>query len=80
MYCLLPRGHVLVYPIPSLQGDLAPGKRLANFVWYHNYAAGADFDDLMTGRDGERRSTSMPPVMASTHARNRAVAVWRSSA
>jgi 2,6-dihydroxypyridine 3-monooxygenase len=63
-YCLLPAGHVLVYPIPSLDGDLEPGRRLANLVWYHNYAEGAELDDLMTGRDGTRHGLSLPPGTA----------------
>ena len=60
-YCLLPAGHVLVYPIPGLDGALTPGQRLANLVWYHNYAAGEKLDDLMTDRDGVRRDLSLPP-------------------
>ena len=57
---LLPCGHVLVYPIPSLDGDLEPGKRLANLIWHHNYAAGNELDDLMTDREGVRRELSLP--------------------
>ncbi len=60
-YELLPAGHVLVYPIPSLQGDLCPGRRLANLVWYHNYDEGEALDDLMTDRTGRLRSVSVPP-------------------
>lgn len=62
-----PNSHILVYPIPSLAGDLEPGRRLQNFVWYRNYAPGADLDDLMTGRDGVRRETSLPPGAAPEH-------------
>ena len=60
-YCLLPSGHVLVYPIPSLDGDLEPGRRLANLVWYHNYDEGDALDDLMTDRSGRRQALSLPP-------------------
>ena len=60
-YCVLPDGHVLVYPIPSLEGDLEPGRRLANLVCYHNYAEGDEIDDLMTDRSGERHALSLPP-------------------
>ena len=60
-YCLLPSGHVLVYPIPSLDGALEPGRRLANLVWYHNYAEGDALDDLMTDRFGRRQALSLPP-------------------
>ena len=67
-YCLMPSGHVLVYPIPSLAGDLEPGRRLANYVWYHNYAEGAELDGLMTDRDGVLREVSVPPgALADRH-------------
>ena len=60
-YNLLPAGHVLVYPIPNLDGDLEPGRRLANLVWYHNYEEGGALDDLMTDRFGRRQALSLPP-------------------
>ena len=60
-YSLLPAGHVLVYPIPSLDGALEPGRRLANLVWYHNYEEGDALDGLMTDRFGRRQSLSLPP-------------------
>ena len=62
-YCLLPSGHVLVYPIPSLDGALEPGRRLANLVWYHNYEEGGALDGLMTDRFGQRQTLSLPPGM-----------------
>ena len=64
---LLPSGHVLVYPIPSLDGDLEPGRRLANLVWYHNYEAGAGSPatrrsaSACTGRDGNRADAGLHP-------------------
>ena len=60
-YSLLPSGHVLVYPIPNLDGALEPGRRLANLVWYHNYGEGDALDDLMTDRHGQRHGLSLPP-------------------
>ena len=60
-YSLLPAGHVLVYPIPNLDGALEPGRRLANLVWYHNYEEGEALDDLMTDRHGQRQELSLPP-------------------
>ena len=60
-YALLPSGHVLVYPIPDLDGALEPGRRLANLVWYHNYEEGDALDDLMTDRSGGRQALSLPP-------------------
>ncbi len=60
-YCLLPAGHVLVYPIPGLDGAREPGRRLANLVWYHNYEEGGALDGLMTDRLGQRQALSLPP-------------------
>ncbi len=51
-YQVLPGSHILVYPIPGLDGAVTPGERLVNFVWYVNVAAGEPLEELMTGRDG----------------------------
>jgi 2,6-dihydroxypyridine 3-monooxygenase len=56
--------HILAYPIPGLDGSVAAGERLINFVWYRNYLAGSDLDDLMTDRDGLRHDISLPPGTA----------------
>jgi 2,6-dihydroxypyridine 3-monooxygenase len=63
-YQVLPGSHILVYPIPGLDGAVTPGERLVNFVWYVNVAAGQPLEDLMTGRDGVRRAVSLPPGAA----------------
>jgi 2,6-dihydroxypyridine 3-monooxygenase len=63
-YSLYANSHVLVYPIPGLDGSVVVGERLINFVWYRNYQAGADLNDLMTGDDGVRREVSLPPGVA----------------
>jgi 2,6-dihydroxypyridine 3-monooxygenase len=63
-YQVLPGSHILVYPIPGLDGALTPGERLVNFVWYVNVAAGGPLEALMTGRDGVRRAVSLPPGAA----------------
>ena len=60
-YHLTEEGHILIYPIPGLQGELAPGHRVQGFVWYHNYAEGDELDDLLTDRTGQRRESSVPP-------------------
>ena len=60
-YQLLPNSHILVYPIPSRAGDLRPGRRLANFVWYRNVAAGTELDELLTDGKGRRQAASVPP-------------------
>ncbi len=71
--------HILVYPIPGLDGSTATGHRLVNFVWYRNYRDGGDLGDLMTDRAGRRRDISLPPgaVRADHEAEARAVAAAR---
>ena len=60
-YYVFANSHVLVYPIPGLDGSVAVGERLVNFVWYRNYRAGGDLDDLLTSADGVHRPLSVPP-------------------
>lgn len=60
-YYVYANSHILLYPIPGLDGSVEPGERLINFVWYRNYHAAGDFEDLMTDRDGEHRELSLPP-------------------
>ena len=66
-YCVLPDGHVLAYPIPGPEGEIDPGRRLANLVWYHNYAEGPELDTLLTGGDGTRHELSVPPGRVGAH-------------
>jgi 2,6-dihydroxypyridine 3-monooxygenase len=66
-YYVYANSHILVYPIPGLDGSVEPGERLINFVWYRNYLAGADFDDLMIDNTGVRRQMSLPPGSVSAH-------------
>lgn len=63
-YQLIPDSHILVHPIPSVEGDLEVGRRLQNFVWYRNVAPGDDLADLLRGRDGRQHTTSLPPGAA----------------
>lgn len=60
-YYVRPHTHVLVYPIPGLDGQVEPGQRLANVVWYRNVQAGGALEELLTDRDGRRRDSSLPP-------------------
>jgi 2,6-dihydroxypyridine 3-monooxygenase len=76
IYQVLDHSHILVYPIPALDGSLLPGDRLINVVWYVNVPAGPQLDELMTGRDGIRREVSLPPGAAT----DRAVAGMRRTA
>jgi 2,6-dihydroxypyridine 3-monooxygenase len=63
-YFVMPSSHILAYPIPSIEGENEPGRRYTNWVWYRNVPAGAELDDLMTGRDGTRREVSLAPGAA----------------
>jgi 2,6-dihydroxypyridine 3-monooxygenase len=58
-YTVLADGHVLAYPIPGHAEE--PGQRLINWLWYRNVGEGAELDDLLTGRDGARFGSSLPP-------------------
>jgi 2,6-dihydroxypyridine 3-monooxygenase len=60
-YYVYANSHILVYPIPGIDGSVRPGDRLINFVWYRNYLPGSDLDDLMTDSDGTVHEISLPP-------------------
>jgi 2,6-dihydroxypyridine 3-monooxygenase len=60
-YQKFPHSHILVYPIPRKEGSVERGRRLMNFVWYRNVGAGEELRELLTGRDGEVRTSSLPP-------------------
>ena len=62
-YQLLPGSHILVYPIPGLDGAVEEGRRLINMVWYRNVAED-DLSALLTDRAGQHRSVSLPPGAA----------------
>jgi 2,6-dihydroxypyridine 3-monooxygenase len=78
-YYVHANSHMLVYPIPGQDDSVARGGRLINWVWYRNYQAGGELDDLLTDRSGQRRETSLPPGAASERhvAELRAVAAAR---
>jgi 2,6-dihydroxypyridine 3-monooxygenase len=60
-YYVMPRSHLLVYPIPATDRSLDSEVRLFNWLWYRNVAAGSQLDDLMTDNDGLRREVSLYP-------------------
>lgn len=66
IYQILDHSHILAYLIPGPDDSTAPGRRVLNFVWYRN-VSGAEFDDLMTDRHGERRPATMPPGLMQDH-------------
>ena len=66
-YHVFANSHILVYPIPSLDGSIGAGERLLNFVWYRNYLPAGDLEDLMTSCDGQLRDVSVPPGLVASH-------------
>jgi 2,6-dihydroxypyridine 3-monooxygenase len=66
-YHVLANSHILVYPIPGLDGSVVPGERLINFVWYRNYLEGEELDELLSDCDGQRRQLSVPPGKVADH-------------
>jgi 2,6-dihydroxypyridine 3-monooxygenase len=60
-YAVVPNSHILVYPIPGVDGRVDRGHRLWNFVWYRNVPQGTALDGLMTGCDGTRHAVSLRP-------------------
>ena len=60
-YCVIPNSHLLTYPIPSAEGRPRAGAAAMNWVWYRNVAAGDELAQLLTDRNGVRRSVSVPP-------------------
>lgn len=66
-YFVYANSHILVYPIPGLDGEVEEGKRLINYVWYRNYSYGGDLEDLLTDNTGQQREISLPPGSVSPH-------------
>jgi 2,6-dihydroxypyridine 3-monooxygenase len=62
-YCVIPHSHLLAYPIPGLADG--GGALVINWLWYRNVAAGDELEELLTDRDGARRSVSVPPGLVS---------------
>ena len=54
-------GHMLLeYLVPGERGEVEPGQRRWNWVWYRKVAE-ADLGALLTDRDGRRHPFSLPP-------------------
>jgi 2,6-dihydroxypyridine 3-monooxygenase len=58
-YGLLRDSHIIAYPIPLVDDDLQVRGTQVNFQWYWNIPSGAELDEMMTGRDGFRRLSSL---------------------
>lgn len=63
-YYVYANSHILVYPIPGLDGSVVRGERLINFVWYRNYLDNGDLADLLTDSSGVQHEISLPPGVA----------------
>jgi FAD binding domain-containing protein/uncharacterized protein DUF3500 len=59
-YHVFANSHVLVYPIPGLDGALEPGRRLINFVWVPRLP-GRRRPGRPHDSEGVRHEVSMPP-------------------
>ena len=57
---VMPNSHIVMYPIPGVDGALEDGSLLFNYVWYRNVAEGEELDELLTASDGRARD-SVPP-------------------
>jgi 2,6-dihydroxypyridine 3-monooxygenase len=55
-YRILPRGHLLTYPIPGPNGSV-----FLNWLWYQNIAPGERLTDLLTDRNGLTAELTVPP-------------------
>lgn len=54
--------QILAYAIPGHNGNLEPGRRLLNWVWYTNYKEESpEHIELMTDKDGKRHHITLPP-------------------
>lgn len=60
-YTVADHTHALTYVIPGMDGELDPGRRLLNFVWYRNVAAGAELQELTMDARGFESPVSVPP-------------------
>ena len=58
-YHVLPAGHFITYPIPGPESSAGSGRR-RNWLWYWNVRPRAELEDLLTGDDGTRFTTSVP--------------------
>jgi len=56
-----PNTQILAYTIPNAEGTLETGKRLINWVWYHNIEdSSPEYDELMTDVDGNKHRFTLP--------------------
>ncbi|KAF2266738.1 FAD/NAD(P)-binding domain-containing protein [Lojkania enalia] len=53
--------YILAYLIPALNGEITPGKRLLDWVWYDLCDKNShEFNEIMTDSSGRRRNVTVP--------------------
>ncbi|MEF8778864.1 MAG: FAD-dependent monooxygenase [Natronomonas sp.] len=65
-----PDFQFLSYPVPGPNGEVTPGDRRANWVWYENTPE-SELEDLLTDIDGRKRQYSLPPGKMRPEVRDR---------
>ncbi|MFC4948790.1 FAD-dependent monooxygenase [Pseudonocardia sp. GCM10023141] len=60
-YSVGDRTHCVLYTIPGMDGELAQGRRLLNYVWYRNVAAGPPLQELTTDVRGVECPVTVAP-------------------
>jgi 2,6-dihydroxypyridine 3-monooxygenase len=60
-YALTDDSHMNLYLIPGAHGELTPGHRRLNYVWYRNQPAGPDLDEVLTDKRGLPCPVSINP-------------------
>jgi 2-polyprenyl-6-methoxyphenol hydroxylase-like FAD-dependent oxidoreductase len=60
-FCLPPGEHMLGYPIAGADGDVRPGHRRFNTVWYRPAKAETELKRLMTDETGRYHPLGIPP-------------------
>jgi 2-polyprenyl-6-methoxyphenol hydroxylase-like FAD-dependent oxidoreductase len=75
-FCLPPGEQCLFYPVAGRNGDLRPGRRRYNVVWYRPADETTELPWLLTDDSGVTHSLSIPPPLI----RRDAVAAMRAAA
>jgi 2-polyprenyl-6-methoxyphenol hydroxylase-like FAD-dependent oxidoreductase len=60
--CLPPGEHMVGYPVAGLDGNLSPGKRRFNFVWYRT-ADDEKLRRMLTDASGQHHAGGIPPAL-----------------
>jgi 2-polyprenyl-6-methoxyphenol hydroxylase-like FAD-dependent oxidoreductase len=55
-------GSAVSYPVPGRDGEVAPGRRAINFLWYHP-ASEREVQDMSTDAGGHCHGMAIPPPL-----------------